>query len=250
VSAVVFVAHYYSVGKGLFAGLLEAASSSLADGSPSGATVVSSADLTSAVAFQWWHSSVIMERLAQACGPSRSARASEAALPRRLPPRLDALLDFAARRALRNRPGSSADSPGLVFVFSHGGDGTILSADRTISALSVEDRLEVRRGAAGGRKPSVLAAYIDGVCVTEHIGKIASLPPPTSNFGATTPGRALVAYLASQGFGGPVPLANVSKLVVAARGEARPVEYDATEEKGERNQREKVHSAVEALAGE
>lgn len=230
VAAVVFAARYYSVGKGFWTSLLEKASASLPDGNPSGATVVNSDDLTHAVAFEWWHSAVLLERLAQLSrrlGPAAPDPASGGCpAPRRFPARLDGLLDSAARRALGNRPGSSADSPGLVFVFSHGGDGIVLSADRCRSALEKNNRLQVRRGSAGGRRPSVLAAYIDGICVTEDIGKIAVLPRRDDGFGSTTAGRALVAYVASRGTRDLSVLVNARRAVVAVRGVGDPIEYD------------------------
>ena len=233
VSTVVFVAHYYARAKGVFAGLLEAASASLPDGSPSGATVVDAEDLTFEVAFEWWHPSVVLERLSQVLHLSLGSRpwpgsqlsqAGEAAGHRGLPPRLSALLDRAARRVKGNRSGSSADSPGLVFVFSHGGGGIVLSADRLGSALEKKDRLQVRRGSASGRRPSVLAAYIEDACVTEAIGRLAVLPPPETSFGTIAPGRALAAYLASQGFD-RLALERAKSATVAPRGGGPPVDY-------------------------
>ena len=239
VSSVVFAAHYYASAKGLFSRLLETASSSLPDGSPSGATVVNADDLTCGVAFEWWHPSVVIERFAQLASGGAPAKGSDSdtgpkAAPigeghRRLPPRLDALLDVAARRVLGKRPGSSADCPGLVFVFSHGGDGNVLSVKRNCSALQIKDRLQVRRGSAGGRRPSVLAAYIDGFCVTECIGRIAVLPPPDSAAGPQKSGREIVAYLVSRGFDSRA-IGRASKVSIAPRGGGPPVEYALTRE--------------------
>jgi hypothetical protein len=232
VTSVVFAAHYYSSAKGFSALLFEGASSSLPDGSPSGATVVDARDLTCEVAFEWWYPSVVLERVAQlaACKFSSGGRARvggdapDQRAPRALPPRLGALLGRAIRRVERKRSAGANAGQGLVFVFSHGGDGDVIAADPTGSALLEKDRLQARRGSARGRRPSVLAAYMDGSCVTDCIGRIAVLPAPDSRFGTIAPGRALLAYLAARGIDRK-SLVSARVATVAPRGGVPPVEY-------------------------
>jgi hypothetical protein len=189
------------------------------------------------VAFEWWYPSVVLERISQlaACKFSSGGKARvggdapDRRPPRALPPRLDALLCRAIRRVERKRPTGPPAGQGLVFVFSHGGDGDVIAADPTGSALLEKDRLQARRGSARGRRPSVLAAYMDGSCVTDCIGRITVLPAPDSRFGTFAPGRALLAYLASRGFDRR-SLGSARVATIAPRGGVPPVDYALTED--------------------
>jgi hypothetical protein len=196
----------------------------LPDGSPSGVSVVDPVSLACAVAYSWWHPSVCLARFLV-------PRQMIGCPPKALSPRLEMLIDSAAARL--GKP--SANSPGLLFVFDHGPAGVRLSRDRSDFRIPVGGALKVRRGSPlGGRRPSVLAASVGGVCVTRVIGRITNIPdedaaantvlgapegsPPLSA------ADALLAYLAAYGIPKHM-LRAAGAVAVAPRGSPRVIEY-------------------------
>ena len=206
---------------------LEGLSGPLPDGSPSGVSVVDPVTLSSAVAFSWWHPSVCLARIFAPAQASKQAQASEPSLPRRL----ESLVDSAAVRL--GKP--SANSPGLLFIFDHGPAGVRLSRDRRDFRIHPGGALMIRRGGAwGGRRPNVLAAYVDTLCVTSYIGRLTNIPDDDADartlLGAPegspplSAADALLAYLAASGVPKDKLCAAVA-VIVAPRGSPRVVEY-------------------------
>ena len=223
-NAIICAAHYYCAAKDLAGALVEPFTSSLPDGSPSGATVVDAESLKAAVAFSWWSPKVVAARLAQLAQLASALLRGEAGArgggSGRLPAALDALLDAAARGVGK----ASADSGGIVIVFDHGPGGARIAGDRAGWALPAREALTRSRRRGGWWRPSqtrqsVLAAYLDDMCVTRRMGRLTNGPKTQDEeaFEGISAPRAIAAYLVASG----VPrelVVRANSLTVAPRG--------------------------------
>lgn len=252
IATLVVTAHYYCAAKGALSAILEKPALTLPDGSPSGATIVNTDDLSWEVAYSWWHAPVLLERVIQNANlltwrsssrlqetVERSGDSGAAVLPKRL----GDLLESAARRLDERRSGvgsgrgergdentpatTGAARKNVVFVFQHGAHGNLVTPHAEGFSLHRENRLVERRGRAGGRRPSVLAAFVDDLCVTREIGRLAVIPDQDELVGGQAPpGPAVIGYLATQGVDRGVLLRASSVLVAPRGGRAAMIVYN------------------------